>query len=55
VKRTLESTVPRVTYTAPQQIADWRALLGSGSTLDLRIFQLSALVGRGTPASVIAI
>ena len=39
-----------VTYTAAQQTADWGALLGPGDTLDLRIFQLSALVGRGTPA-----
>jgi hypothetical protein len=27
-------------------------MLGPGGTLDLRIFQISALVGRGTPASV---
>ena len=52
VLRTLESTAPRVTYTAAEQTADFGALLGPGGTLDLRIFQLSALVGRGTPASV---
>jgi hypothetical protein len=52
VVRTLESTAPRVTYSAAAQIADFGALLGPGDTFDLRIFQLSALVGRGTPASV---
>ena len=41
-----------MTYTAAQQTADWGALLGPGDTLDVRIFQLSALVGRGAPASV---
>ena len=41
-----------MTYTAAQQIADCGALLGPGDTLDVRIFQLSALVGRGAPASV---
>ena len=40
---------PASTYTAAQQIADWGALLGPGDTLDIRIFQLSALVGRGAP------
>ena len=43
---------PASTYTAAQQLADLGALLGPGDTLDLRIFQLSALVGRGAPASV---
>jgi hypothetical protein len=52
VVRTLESTAPRVTYTAAHQLADFGGLLGPGDTLDLRIFQLSALVGRGTPTSV---
>ena len=41
-----------MTYTAAQQLADLGALLGSGDTLPIRIFQLSALVGRGAPASV---
>ena len=40
------------TYTAAQQLADLGALLGPGDTLDLRIVQLSALVGRGAPAIV---
>jgi len=48
VKRTLRTTTTSVTYTAAQQVADWGALLGPGGTLDVRIYQLSALVGRGT-------
>jgi hypothetical protein len=52
VLRTLESMAPRVTYSAAEQIADLGALLGPGDTLDMRIVQLSALVGRGAPASV---
>jgi hypothetical protein len=45
--RTLESTAPRVTYSAAQQIVDRGALLGPGDSIAIRIFQLSALVGRG--------
>jgi hypothetical protein len=41
-----------VTYTAAQQLTDLGGLLGPGDTLDLRIFQLSAFVARGAPASV---
>ena len=52
VLRTLAATSPSATYTAAQQLADWGALLGPGDTLAVRIFQLSALVGRGAPASV---
>ena len=52
VKRTLTSSTTSVLYAAAQQTADWGALLGPGDTLDIRIFQLSALVGRGTPKSV---
>ena len=52
VQRTLSTATTSVTYTAAQQIADWGALLGPGDTLDVRIFQLSALVGRGAPKSV---
>ena len=51
VVRTLAATTTSVTYTGAQQIADWAALLGPGDTLDLRIFQLSALVGRGAATS----
>ena len=52
VLRTLSTATTSVTYTAAQQIADWGALLGPGDTLDVRIFQLSALVGRGAPKPV---
>ena len=52
VLRTLTTSTTSVTYPAAQQLADWGGLLGPGDTLDLRIFQLSALVGRGAPASV---
>jgi protein involved in polysaccharide export with SLBB domain len=51
VKRTLTTTTTSVIYTAADQIADFGALLGPGDTLDIRIFQLSARVGRGTPAA----
>ena len=47
VKRTLTATGPSVIYTADQQTADWGAPLGPGDTLDLRIAQVSALLGRG--------
>jgi hypothetical protein len=53
VRRTLATATPSVTYAAAQQIADWGALLGPGDMLDIRIYQLSALVGRGAPKSVI--
>ena len=52
VKRTLATTTPSVTYAAAQQTADWGGLLGPGDTLHIRIFQLSALVGRGAPKPV---
>jgi hypothetical protein len=52
VKRTLSTATTSVSYAAGQQTADWGALLGPGDTLDVRIFQLSALVGRGAPKSV---
>jgi hypothetical protein len=52
VKRTLAATTTSVTYAGAQQTADWGALLGPGDTLDIRICQLSALVGRSTPKSV---
>ena len=50
VKRTLATGTTSVTYTGAYQIADWGGLLGPGDTLDVRIYQLSALVGRGAPA-----
>ena len=52
VKRVLSATTTSAIYTAAQQTADWGALLGPGDTLDIRIFQLSALVGRGAPKTV---
>ena len=52
VKRTLASGTPNATYTADQQVADRGALLGPGDTLDVRIVQLSAFVGRGAPKTV---
>ena len=50
--RTLAATTSSATYTATHQLADLGALLGPGDTLPIRIFQLSALLGLGTPASV---
>ncbi len=52
VKRVLSTTTTRAVYTAAQQTADWGAMLGPGDTLDVRISQLSALVGRGAPKTV---
>ena len=52
VRRTLSTATTSLTYSAAQQIADWGALLGPGDTLDVRIYQLSALVGRGAPKFV---
>jgi hypothetical protein len=52
VKRVLSTATTSVVYTADQQTADWSAPLAPGDTLDIRIFQLSALVGRGAPKTV---
>jgi hypothetical protein len=52
VLRTLVTSTTSVTYTSAQQLADFGALFAPGDTLDLGIFQLSALLGRGAPASV---
>jgi hypothetical protein len=52
VRRTLATNTTSVTYTAAQQTADWGALLGPGDALDIRIYQLSALVGQGAPEAV---
>jgi len=46
VVRTLPASVPSVTYTAAQQSADFGAPQAS---VDVRIYQLSAAYGRGTP------
>jgi hypothetical protein len=52
VKRVLSATTTSAAYTAVQQTADWGAPLAPGDTLDIRIYQLSALVGRGAPKTV---
>ena len=52
VKRVLSTATTSATYTAAQQSADWGAPLGPGDNLTVRIFQLSALVGRGAPKTV---
>jgi hypothetical protein len=52
VKRTLTTTTTSVLYSAAQQTTDWGAPLGPGQSLALRIYQLSALIGRGTARSV---
>ena len=52
VKRTLATTTSSTLYAAAEQTADWGAPLGPGQTLDIRIFQLSALIGRGAARSV---
>ncbi|MTH36429.1 hypothetical protein GL279_17710 [Paracoccus limosus] len=52
VKRSLTTATTSAVYTAAAQTADWGALLGPGDTLDIRISQLSALVGRGAPKFV---
>ncbi len=52
VKRVLSTATTNALYTAAAQIADWGAPLGPGGTLDIRISQLSALVGRGAPKTV---
>jgi hypothetical protein len=52
VKRTLATGTTSVTYTGPQQIADLGALLGPGDTLDVRIYQLSAVVRRSSTKSI---
>jgi len=46
LKRTLTSATPTATYTAAQQVADFGATQAHVST---RIYQRSAIVGRGTP------
>ena len=49
VKRVLSTATTSAVYTAAAQTSDWGTLLGTGDTLDIRIYQLSALVGRGAP------
>ena len=52
IKRVLTSSTTSVLYSAAQQTTDWGAPLGPGDTVAIRIFQLSARLGRGAPASV---
>ncbi len=52
VKRVLSTATTSAVYTAADQTADWGALLAPGDMLHIRIYQLSALVGRGAPKSV---
>jgi len=52
VKRVLSANTTSAVYASAQQTADWGAPLGPGDTLDIRIFQLSALLGRGAPKTV---
>ena len=49
VKRTLGAATTSVLYSGAQQTADWGALLGPGDALAVRVYQLSALFGRGAP------
>lgn len=52
VLRTLSADGPSVVYTNAQQVADFGAALGPGDTLDVRIAQMSSLVGRGAQRTV---
>ncbi|SLN73086.1 baseplate multidomain protein megatron [Roseisalinus antarcticus] len=52
VKRVLNATTTSAIYTAAQQTTDWGGPLGPGDTLDIRIFQISALIGRGAAKTV---
>ncbi|MBK8773108.1 MAG: hypothetical protein IPM06_22130 [Rhizobiales bacterium] len=45
VKRTISAATPGCVYTAAQQAADFGAVQ---TTVDVRVYQLSAVVGRGT-------
>ncbi|MFQ8433713.1 hypothetical protein [Amaricoccus sp. W119] len=49
VLRILSATATRVTYTAADEVADWGAPLGSGDRLDIAIFQIAPVAGRGAP------
>jgi hypothetical protein len=52
LKRTLTTGTTSVLYSAAAQIADFGAVLGPGQSFTVRIFQLSARLGRGSPAIV---
>jgi hypothetical protein len=48
VVRTISITAPAATYTAAQQTADFGS---PQSSIAVRVYQLSAIVGRGRPAA----
>ena len=50
VKRTLVATVPAVTYTSAQQIEDFGSIK---SAVDVIVYQMSAVWGRGAPAAAV--
>ena len=50
VKRTLAVTSPAAVYTAAEQIADFGAVQG---TVTARVYQISAVAGRGSPAAAV--
>ncbi|WP_374973917.1 hypothetical protein, partial [Spongiibacter marinus] len=50
--KSAETGRPAAAQPAAQQTADWGAPLGPGQTLSIRIYQLSALIGRGAGRSV---
>jgi hypothetical protein len=52
VRRVLSTATTSAVYTAADQTNDWGAPLGPGDTLDIRIFQLSALIGRGAAKTI---
>ena len=52
MKRVLSTSTTSALYTAAQQTGDWGAPLAPGDNLTVRIYQLSALVGRGAPKTV---
>ena len=52
VKRVLSAITTSAVYAAAHQTADWGALLGPGDSLTVRIYQLSALAGRGAAKTV---
>ena len=51
-KRTLQIATSAALYTAAQQTTDWGAPLGPGNSLAIRVYQLSAMIGRGAGRSV---
>ncbi len=52
LKRTLSSSSTSALYSAAAQTADFGAALTAGQSFTVRIYQLSARLGRGTPAIV---